>query len=125
LILANGTVATARIRRAETADAPNLTRLALTSKGTSGYDAAFMQACRAELTVRAESIPLSAFAATSASMGFRPAVACCPSVGRIVACPRRPWRRCDHHNVTLAQHRIRTRLPVWLTLGKPAAKRHC
>jgi N-acetylglutamate synthase-like GNAT family acetyltransferase len=50
------TVATARIRRAETADAAALTALARTSKAAWGYDAAFMAACRAELTVGARDI---------------------------------------------------------------------
>jgi N-acetylglutamate synthase-like GNAT family acetyltransferase len=45
-----------RIRRAEAAEATALTDLALISKAAWGYDAAFMAACRAELTVRQESI---------------------------------------------------------------------
>ena len=50
------TLTNTRIRRAAAADAAALTRLALTSKAVWGYDAAFMAACRAELTVRPESI---------------------------------------------------------------------
>jgi GNAT superfamily N-acetyltransferase len=46
----------ARIRPAETAEASALTDLALTSKAVSGYDAVFMAACRAELTVHPDSI---------------------------------------------------------------------
>ena len=45
-----------RIRPAEPADAAALTGLTLSSKAVWGYDAAFMAACRAELTVRPESI---------------------------------------------------------------------
>jgi hypothetical protein len=48
--------APARIRPAEPADAAALTELAQTSKAAWGYDAAFMAACRAELTIRPESI---------------------------------------------------------------------
>jgi GNAT superfamily N-acetyltransferase len=44
------------IRRAEPEDAATLTRLALTSKAVWGYDAGFMAACRAELTIRPDSI---------------------------------------------------------------------
>jgi ribosomal protein S18 acetylase RimI-like enzyme len=46
----------ARIRRAAATDAAALTSLARTSKAVWGYGAGFMAACRAELTVRAESI---------------------------------------------------------------------
>jgi hypothetical protein len=53
LTLANATVALARIRRAEPADAATLTSLALTSKRAWGYDAAFTAACRTEITVDA------------------------------------------------------------------------
>ena len=45
-----------RIRPAEVADAAALSELALTAKAVWGYDAAFMAACRAELTVRPETI---------------------------------------------------------------------
>jgi GNAT superfamily N-acetyltransferase len=45
-----------RIRRAQPADAAVLTSLALTSKAVWGYDASFMAACRAELTITSESI---------------------------------------------------------------------
>jgi GNAT superfamily N-acetyltransferase len=45
------TIASARIRRAETADAAALTSPALVSKAFWGYDATFMKACRAELTL--------------------------------------------------------------------------
>jgi N-acetylglutamate synthase-like GNAT family acetyltransferase len=44
------------IRRATLGDAARLTALALRSKAVWGYDAAFMDACRAELTITAESI---------------------------------------------------------------------
>ena len=40
-----------RIRRAQAADAPALTRLVVASKASNGYDAAFMAACAAELAV--------------------------------------------------------------------------
>ena len=53
---ANATVAATPIRRAEAADAVALTRVALASKAFWGYDAAFMEACRAELTVGAHDI---------------------------------------------------------------------
>jgi hypothetical protein len=46
-----------RIRRAQPADAAVLTGLALTSKAVWGYDASFMAACRAELTITPERIP--------------------------------------------------------------------
>jgi len=49
-------IAGARIWAAEPADAGALSDLALRSKATWGYDAAFMDACRVELTVRPESI---------------------------------------------------------------------
>jgi GNAT superfamily N-acetyltransferase len=52
----NAALAGARIRRAERADAAALTRLALASKASWGYDAAFMEACRAELTLEARDI---------------------------------------------------------------------
>jgi GNAT superfamily N-acetyltransferase len=45
------------IRRAVVGDAARLTDLALRSKAVWGYDAAFMDACRVELTIGAESIP--------------------------------------------------------------------
>jgi GNAT superfamily N-acetyltransferase len=45
-----------RIRPAQPADAAVLTSLALTSKAVWGYDASFMAACRAELTITPESI---------------------------------------------------------------------
>ena len=45
-----------RIRPAEVAEAAALSEFALTAKAVWGYDAAFMAACRAELTVRPESI---------------------------------------------------------------------
>jgi GNAT superfamily N-acetyltransferase len=44
------------IRRARVAEAAALSDLAMRSKALWGYDAAFMAACRAELTVRAEAI---------------------------------------------------------------------
>jgi GNAT superfamily N-acetyltransferase len=43
------------IRRAQPADAAVLTSLALASKAVWGYDARFMAACRAELTITPES----------------------------------------------------------------------
>jgi GNAT superfamily N-acetyltransferase len=46
----------ARIRRAQPADAAVLTSLALTSKAVWGYDASFMAACRAELTITPQSV---------------------------------------------------------------------
>jgi GNAT superfamily N-acetyltransferase len=45
-----------RIRRARPADAALVTGLALTSKAVWGYDASFMAACRAELTISPQSI---------------------------------------------------------------------
>lgn len=44
------------IRRAALGDVAGLTDLALRSKAVWGYDAAFMDACRVELTISAESI---------------------------------------------------------------------
>lgn len=44
------------IRRATEGDAARLTDLALRSKAVWGYDAAFMEACRLELTISAQSI---------------------------------------------------------------------
>jgi GNAT superfamily N-acetyltransferase len=44
------------IRRAAPADAARLTDLALRAKAVWGYDAAFMDACQAELTIGADSI---------------------------------------------------------------------
>ena len=44
------------IRRATEGDAARLTDLALRSKAVWGYDAAFMDACRVELTISAQSI---------------------------------------------------------------------
>jgi GNAT superfamily N-acetyltransferase len=44
------------IRRAALGDAAGLTDLALRSKAVWGYDTAFMDACRVELTISAESI---------------------------------------------------------------------
>jgi ribosomal protein S18 acetylase RimI-like enzyme len=46
----------ARIRRAAATDAAALTSVARISKAVWGFDAGFMAACRAELTVRAASI---------------------------------------------------------------------
>jgi GNAT superfamily N-acetyltransferase len=45
-----------RIRRAQPADAAVLTSLALTSKAVWGYDASFMAAYRAELTITPQGI---------------------------------------------------------------------
>jgi GNAT superfamily N-acetyltransferase len=62
-----------RIRRARPADAALLTGLALTSKAAWGYDASFMAACRAELTITAESIsrhPTHAIEQQSQVLGF-------------------------------------------------------
>jgi GNAT superfamily N-acetyltransferase len=53
---AQGADCALRIRRAQPADAAVLTRLALTSKAVWDYDASFMAACRAELTIAAHSI---------------------------------------------------------------------
>ena len=44
---------TARLRRARPGEAASLTDLAFRSKASNGYDAAFMEACRAELTYTA------------------------------------------------------------------------
>jgi GNAT superfamily N-acetyltransferase len=44
------------IRRARPDEAPLLSDLALRAKGHWGYDAAFLEACRAELTIAPESI---------------------------------------------------------------------
>ena len=54
--LAPDTASAGRIRPAEPVDAVALTDLALSSKGVWGYDAAFLTACRAELTVRPDGI---------------------------------------------------------------------
>ena len=56
MTLAPDTASAGRLRRAGPEDAGALARLALISKAAWGYDAAFMAACRAELTVRQESI---------------------------------------------------------------------
>jgi GNAT superfamily N-acetyltransferase len=56
VIVAHHITSAARIRRAEPADAAALTRLSLTSKAVWGYDPDFMAACRAELTIRRDSI---------------------------------------------------------------------
>jgi GNAT superfamily N-acetyltransferase len=53
---ARDTVGAIRLRRAQPADAAVLTGLALTSKAVWGYDASFMAACRAELTITPQSI---------------------------------------------------------------------
>ena len=53
---ASDDVGALRIRRAQPADAAVLTGVALTSKAVWGYDAAFMAACRAELTITPQSI---------------------------------------------------------------------
>jgi GNAT superfamily N-acetyltransferase len=53
---APGAEGPARIRRARPADAVVLTSLALSSKAVWGYDAGFMAACRAELTITPASI---------------------------------------------------------------------
>lgn len=45
------------VRPARAEELTQLTQLALRSKASWGYSAAFMQACRAELTVRAEHLP--------------------------------------------------------------------
>jgi GNAT superfamily N-acetyltransferase len=69
----NAALAGARIRRAERADAAALTRLALASKASWGYDAAFMEACRAELTLEARDIvgdPTFVIEAESGILGF-------------------------------------------------------
>ena len=61
------------IRRATERDAAGLTGLALRSKAVWGYDAAFMAACRAELTITADSIagrPTWALEERSALLGF-------------------------------------------------------
>jgi GNAT superfamily N-acetyltransferase len=72
LTLGRKTVANARIRQAEAADAPALTVLALASKAAWGYDAAFMAACRAELTVEAEELgdPTFVLEAKDRILGF-------------------------------------------------------
>jgi N-acetylglutamate synthase-like GNAT family acetyltransferase len=49
------------IRRARPAEAGVLSDLALRAKGYWGYDAAFLEACRAELTIAPESIAERAF----------------------------------------------------------------
>jgi ribosomal protein S18 acetylase RimI-like enzyme len=51
-----GVADAACIRPAEPAEAAALTSLALRSKAAWGYDAAFMAACRDELTVKADSM---------------------------------------------------------------------
>jgi GNAT superfamily N-acetyltransferase len=56
LTSAHAAVATARIRRAGAADAAALTGLAQRSKAFWGYDAAFMAACRSELTLEERDI---------------------------------------------------------------------
>ena len=61
------------IRRARRADAAALSALALRSKAVWGYDAAFMAACRAELTITADSIagrPTWVLEERAAMLGF-------------------------------------------------------
>lgn len=53
------TARSGRIRRAVSADGGALSDLAFRSKASNGYDAAFMEACRAELIYDAESIAAS------------------------------------------------------------------
>jgi GNAT superfamily N-acetyltransferase len=53
--------ATMTLRAARKAEAAALSALALRSKAHWGYDAAFMEACRAELTVTPERIRADAF----------------------------------------------------------------
>lgn len=48
--VANGTETT-RLRRAQPGEAQLLTELAIRSKASNGYDAAFMAACKAELEI--------------------------------------------------------------------------
>lgn len=47
------------IRRAVPADAPVLSEVAFRSKGHWGYDAAFLESCRADLTVTPQEIDMS------------------------------------------------------------------
>jgi len=54
--VAHATTDDGRIRPAEPAEAAALSDLALSAKAVWGYDAAFMAACRAELTVRPDGI---------------------------------------------------------------------
>ena len=71
--MADGTGANTRIRRAEAADAAALTALALSSKAFWGYDAAFMAACRGELTVAAADVlphPTFVLEAAGRILGF-------------------------------------------------------
>jgi N-acetylglutamate synthase-like GNAT family acetyltransferase len=51
----------AKIRRALPSEAANISALALRSKALWGYDAAFMEACRAPLTVDPEAIAICPF----------------------------------------------------------------
>ena len=71
--VADGIGANTRIRRAEPSDAAALTALALRSKAFWGYDAAFMAACRAELTVAAADVrahPTFVLEAAGRTLGF-------------------------------------------------------
>lgn len=61
------------LRRAQTADAETLTELALRSKAHWGYDAAFIEACRPELTITANYIgmnPVKVATASGQIVGF-------------------------------------------------------
>jgi GNAT superfamily N-acetyltransferase len=50
-------VAEVRLRSAQPGEAALLTELALRSKGYWGYDQAFLDSCRAELTIRPDEVP--------------------------------------------------------------------
>jgi GNAT superfamily N-acetyltransferase len=70
---ARDSVGAIRIRRAQLADAAVLTSLTLTSKAVWGYDAGFMAACRAELTITPQSIlrqPTHVIERHGQSLGF-------------------------------------------------------
>jgi GNAT superfamily N-acetyltransferase len=57
------------IRRAREAEAESLSRLAFRAKASHGYDAAFMEACRAELTVKPADFEQRVFWAAEDSEG--------------------------------------------------------
>ncbi|MFI4985857.1 MAG: GNAT family N-acetyltransferase [Alphaproteobacteria bacterium] len=68
-----GGAAPTAIRPARPDEAPHLSGLALRAKGHWGYDAAFLERCRAELTLTAEEIrsrPVAVYAERGRVLGF-------------------------------------------------------
>ncbi|MEM7440913.1 MAG: GNAT family N-acetyltransferase [Pseudomonadota bacterium] len=68
------------IRSAVAADCAALTELCLRSKASNGYDAAFMAACRAELTITPETLEKNSLWVVEKDQGLLGCVALCPTV---------------------------------------------